>query len=71
MSNASIYQALRKGPQTEAQLRKASKLDADEFDAAFAQWQERMWVLSDDDPKTPKFSLTEQGQIDMRTRYPD
>jgi hypothetical protein len=70
-ANAAIYNALRNGPQTEAQLRKASKLDGDEFDNELNTWRSRMWIAEEDgDGKSPKFALTEQGRLDMETRYP-
>lgn len=68
-ANQAIYDALRSGPVSEAQLRKATKLGDDEFDAELQSWRDRLWIQSDDSGKTPKLSITEQGTRDMQARY--
>lgn len=68
---AALYQAIRKGPATEAQLRKASKLNQDEFDSVFGQWRQAMWLDVDDSGKEPKYSLNQLGANDLANRYPD
>jgi hypothetical protein len=69
--NQALYNALRKGPQTEAKLRKASKLEDDEFDAAISDWKLRQWVEADDSAKDTQYRITQLASADMGQRYPD
>lgn len=66
-----MYQALRKGPSTAAEVAKRSKVDPEEVEAELENWRNRLWVERDDSGKTPKFTLTDLAQRDLAARYPD
>lgn len=70
-ANAAIYKTLSKGPATEAEIRKGSKLDEGELTAALDDWKARLWVQVDESGKSPKFEMTEEGRLHMANRYPD
>jgi hypothetical protein len=70
-THRAIYQAASKGAVSEAELRKATKLEDEELTAALDDMKQRLWLSSDDSGKTTKFSLTEEGRMSLGSRYPD
>lgn len=66
-----IYQAIRTGANTPSKIAKKMKLTDEEVDAELQEFRSRLWVEVDDSGKEPTFTLTNQGERDMRARYPD
>ena len=70
-THRAIYQAAREGAVSEAELRKATKLEDEELTAALDDMKQRLWLSSDDSGKTTKYDLTEEGRMSLGSRYPD
>jgi hypothetical protein len=69
-TNAAFLQALADGPASAAELRKATKMDDDEFDAYLnGTAKARLWVTEDDSGRTTKYALTDMGRAVLTSRY--
>lgn len=68
--NEAFFKALADGPASAAELKKATKLDDDEFEALLKTAKARLWISEDDSGRTTKYALTEYGQGVATSRYP-
>lgn len=69
--NEALYRTLKDGDATEAELRKALKMDDDEFDEFITHTKSRIWLDTIETSRTTRYALSDYGRMALAPRYPD